>query len=195
MECSNLAIRLNDRFDDARWKAFIHSSNTLFCMPWVRPWEEFVEHSRQTIAYGFQTGDLFIMAYHCSFVVPWNESLTLEAAIESQERYLDIIKETGQDGAWACSKFQIQKWKALAGRFPDGGSLDEPEYSTAALVRDMTAERNYSALARYHLCTAETRSFSGYVFRSSGFVPSSWKPSSWPWSGLPLWLNTAFSLF
>ncbi|MEJ8305486.1 diguanylate cyclase domain-containing protein [Saccharibacillus sacchari] len=147
----NLALRLNERFDDLRSRSATQVLTALFTRIWKEPWRRLPEAFGEAIDSGLRSGNLLYLAHACYYVNLWHPALDMKAQIEESEKHIALIANTGHHEALATAKLARQQWKGLAGLLENPLSFDDPHFSEAACLAQLESADYQSGIAIYHL--------------------------------------------
>ena len=88
-----LAVAMNERFDDLALKSRIIYVYTMFIHHWSNHWSSMTPWFLKGIEAGYQSGDLLYLAYSAQDCIIWDPKLDLETASQEQSKYLRIVRD------------------------------------------------------------------------------------------------------
>ena len=147
----NLALRLNERFDDPRWKSLTFVLYTLFCHGWKEPRHTFPHWFKKAIEAGLQTGDLLYMAHACFYINLWNPYINIPTAIEEGQKYIALIEQTKYKEALATTQLAQQRWLCLAGRTAEPVSFNDAGFNENDYLSHLKKAKYFSGIAIYYI--------------------------------------------
>ncbi|MCG8333314.1 MAG: AAA family ATPase [Proteobacteria bacterium] len=132
-EFGKLGLELNEKLNNLELKSRVIFFYTVFIHAWNRTWKSIPGFLKKAVEAGYQSGDLFYLAYSAVQIIPWDPDIDLETAVEKGEKYLAVIKESKYEDAWYAARIIQQLRFNLRGQTYDwltlnSISFDETEY-------------------------------------------------------------------
>ncbi len=155
-EWGELALRVNDRFDDRKRRAKIQQQFQAHVNLWRRPLETCIPYAREACRSGLETGD-FTYAGYGAFTETWAALLAsrdLDRFVRDYTPTVALLQRI-KLASLADAQELILSWaRALQGHTPDGlslshGSFDERAYATLYATNPFCMTFLYAA--RLHL--------------------------------------------
>ncbi|QWU14527.1 PAS domain S-box-containing protein/diguanylate cyclase (GGDEF) domain-containing protein [Paenibacillus sophorae] len=146
-----LGIRINDKFNDLKWRGASHVLYTLFCHAWNEPWDTLHDWFSKSIESSLRTGDLLYLAHACFYVNLWNPTMDIVTNLHESNRYIAMIENTKYKEALATAKLARQQLLNLAGELSNPLTLDSETFSEKAYVRQLEEAKYYSGIAIYYI--------------------------------------------
>jgi signal transduction histidine kinase/DNA-binding response OmpR family regulator len=146
-----LGVKLNEVQNDLAARCRAIWVYTTFTHVWNYHWRTLTPYFKRAIDAGFQSGDLFYLAYAGSFMTQWETHINLPNAIQEAQKYLIIIAETKNQSALNFSKVQQQFRKNLCGQTYGRLTLNDAEFDEPSCLAEMRESQALNALAIYYL--------------------------------------------
>jgi predicted ATPase/signal transduction histidine kinase len=156
-EWGNLALRVNERFDDRRLRAKICQQFHAHVCLWRRPLAACVDYAREACRSGLENGDFLYAAYGAS-TEAWPAlaaSQDLGRFIADVEPNLTVLAQLKNTSFADALRLMINWARALQGRTAGALSLSDPVFDEQKYVetyRDNPFFSMFHAIARLHLC-------------------------------------------
>ncbi|MGE0812773.1 MAG: sigma 54-interacting transcriptional regulator [Vicinamibacterales bacterium] len=132
----DLALAVNQRFDDRRHRAKVHQQLHAHVKLWTRPFEVCVRHAREARRTGLDAGDYAYAGYGAATESwpAWVISTDLDRFWREQAPHLDLLEQLGMSGFRDGLRMMLQWSRALAGTTDAPASLSSPDFDEAAYV-------------------------------------------------------------
>ena len=115
-EFGTLAIQINERFGDLRWRGMVRVLHALFNAAWFEPWSRLRSMFLAAAAASEQAGELLYRAHSYYYVNLWNPTLDIDSLLAEQARYLPEIERTRVTETLVTARAASYLWR----RFRDG---------------------------------------------------------------------------
>ncbi|MEW5977415.1 MAG: sigma 54-interacting transcriptional regulator [Acidobacteriota bacterium] len=152
-----LALRVNERFNDQRGRAKIHQQFHAHANYWRRPFQTCVPHSREASRSGLETGD-FAYAGYGAFTECWHTLLVtrhLEEFVNDCSASLALLEKL-KISSLVPTQTSIQKWaRALQGHTANPTSFSEEGFDEEEFIQtygDHPFRVVYLYVLKVHLC-------------------------------------------
>jgi PAS domain S-box-containing protein len=152
-QLSELALRLNERFDNPKLKGtllFMHGT-------FINLWRNHIATSIPLLEKGFHAsldvGDLVYAGYNCCHIV-WDSmerAEPLAEVIKTSEQYAAFAKQSHSDVIYYIMRLFGQFAASLQGLTPELTRFDGDGFSEAECLEVFTQARNGTALAYFHI--------------------------------------------
>jgi len=157
-EWGELALRLNERFDDRKRRAKIHQQYHAHVKLWRRPFAECLPHAREACRSGLESGDFTYAGYGAvseswpAFVI----SRSLDRFVRDYTPALGLLERIRMADFQIALHVMINWALALQGRTNGIGSLSDGGFDGDALLRapgdeDRAFYRTFAYTAKLHL--------------------------------------------
>lgn len=156
-EYGQLALAVNQRFDDASRRAKIYQQFHAHVNFWCRPFESCAAYAREACRSGLESGDFLYAAYGAG-TAPWAEMAATQdlAQFERDHEPSIALIEKLKNRGFADSVRVLVNWaRALQGRTDGALSLGDATLDEAAYLlayRDSPFFTTIHAIARLQLC-------------------------------------------
>ncbi|MFC0213658.1 AAA family ATPase [Paenibacillus chartarius] len=147
----DLAVQLNEKFNDIQWRSLVSVLYTLFSYSWSAPWDTLEAKYKKAIESSLKSGDLLYLAHACYYMNLWNPSMEIERYLQDSVRTIAMIQNTKYKEALATARLARQKFLSLAGELSDPLSFDDASFSEADYLRQLTEAKYYSGIAIYYV--------------------------------------------
>ncbi|MEY4753410.1 MAG: hypothetical protein RJA44_1085 [Pseudomonadota bacterium] len=155
-EYGELAVRMNEQFDNIALKSRVNYLYTMFIHHWSRHWSTMTPWFSKGIESGYQSGDLLYLAYSAQDCVIWDPRLDLEVAERAHADYLKIVRECAYQDSYDSGSLFRQMQRNFLGRTRGGlCSLDDDEFDEQRCLAGMHQRRFMTGVANYHIYKAE----------------------------------------
>lgn len=154
-EFGKLALALNEKFKDIEYKCRVIVAYGVLIHHWNNHWSTLSILFEQGIEAGYQSGDLFYLAYSAQNTVAWNPKIDLATSCKEQNKYLQVVKETGFQDALDSATMLLQLHMNFQGLTKDTFSLDSSYFDELRCLQDMKQRKYISGIAMYHLHKAD----------------------------------------
>ncbi len=154
-----LAVAMNERFDDLALKSRIIYVYTMFVHHWSNHWSSMTPWFLKGIEAGYQSGDLLYLAYSAQDCIIWDPKLDLEAASDEQRKYLTIVRDCEYQDSLDSGTLFLQMQLNFQGRTDGLYSMNDDAFDEARCVEGMRARRFMTGIANYHIYKAEIHFF------------------------------------
>ncbi len=152
-----LALLVNERFNDRKGRAKIHQQFHAHANLWRRPFQTCVPHAREATRYGLETGD-FAYAGYGAFTECWHTLLVcrnLESFVGDCSSSLALLEKLKMTGLIPPQK-AIQNWaRALQGRTAHPTSFSDESFDELAFIQaygNHPFRIIYYYILKVHLC-------------------------------------------
>jgi predicted ATPase len=152
-QLGQLALRLNERFDNHHLVCKLHHLNGTFLTPWVRPFAEAQEQLRISGETGLKYGDTAYEAYAAA---------TLSVITFAESRDLAVVQDCAERGRVITSRRRDDDMTGVVGaharfaaalRAPDARrDLGDGESSDAAFRQTLSDDKTPTAMFYYFFC-------------------------------------------
>ncbi len=150
-EFGKAALKISEREAGAADRCKTLFIYALYIHSWNQHWKTLSSYFKQSIAAGYQSGDMMYMAYACIQTALWNPELDLRASIRQLRKYLPVIRDTKNEEALAIARLAQQFMLNMRGKTHDRLSLGDPSFDeTTTLVR-LKQTRRLVGQAVYHI--------------------------------------------
>ena len=155
-EWGELALRVNERFNDAKRRAKIHQQFHAHVQLWRRPFETCIPHARQACQSGLDSGD-FTYAGYGAFTESWPALLCtrdLEQFIREYTPTVSLLERIRMPGLAVGMRVILSWVRALQGRTATPLSISHAEFDETAFLEahaDNPFLMNFYHAARLHL--------------------------------------------
>ena len=196
-EWGDLALRLNERFDDAKRRAKIHQQFHAHVNLWRRPFVTCIAHAREARRSGLESGD-FNYAGYGAVTESWpafSISRSLDRFVRDYSPTLTLLERIRMTDFRAALQVMLNWALALQGRTVDRLSLSDPQFDEAAFVeRHETTNASFFLTflytAKLHLCVLFEQFEAGVDFarraRDVTVVGTMWPVLLDFWGGLAM---------
>ena len=158
-EFSEMSLRLNEKFDDARLRGVILYLHAHFIHSWRRPFKTLLPLLEKVFPACFEVGELVFAAYH-GFHSVWltvERGEPLEETLKLAARYGAFASESHNEGMRRAFSLEAQFARCLAGTTSGPASLDDSTFSEAdflefARVADSATMKTFFHIAKEILC-------------------------------------------
>ena len=150
-EWGTLALRVNDRFHDAKRRAKIHQQFQAHVSPWRRPFDECLPHAREARRLGIEHGD-FTYAGYGAMSESWPALLiarNLDQFVGDYSPTLEFLERLKMTDFLAAHRVILNWARALQGRTAAPLSLTDAAFDESAFVARY-AGRNGFFLSFFH---------------------------------------------
>lgn len=147
----NLAVKLNERFDDLEWRCKTYALYALFSHSWNRHWKGLSDWLKRAIEAGLQSGDFFYMAHSCVYVTLWDPVLDIDSAIKESEKYILLIEKSNQKETLDVAVLVRQRWLNFSGRTGDRLSFNDDSFDEDKYLERMNRVKYISGVAIYYI--------------------------------------------
>jgi predicted ATPase/class 3 adenylate cyclase len=155
-EYGQLAVRMNEQFDDIALKSRVNYVYTMFIHHWSRHWSTMTPWFRKGIESGHQSGDLLYLAYSAQDCVIWDPRLDLEVAEREHADHLKVVRECAYQDSYDSGSLFLQMQRNFLGRTRGGlCSMDDADFDEQRCVAGMRERRFMTGIANYHIYKAE----------------------------------------
>ena len=156
-EWGELALLVNERFNDRKGRAKIHQQFHAHANLWRRPFQTCVPHAREATRYGLETGD-FAYAGYGAFTECWHTLLVcrnLEEFVGDCSSSLALLERLKMTGLIPAQK-AIQNWaRALQGHTAHPTSFSDEGFDEKAFIEaygNHPFRIIYYYILKVHLC-------------------------------------------
>jgi len=133
-DLGQLALAVNDRFQDQRLRAVVHHRFAALVNPWRRPFADCVVHAREAVRAALESGNLPVVGY-AQFQQAWYGMMIapdLMSFLEEHRPTVDLLMRL-QITAYADMQRIMMQWaEALQGRTATPTDLSGPDFDEAA---------------------------------------------------------------
>jgi len=130
VEFGQLALAVNERFNDLRLRAIVHHRFAALVNPWREPFANCVLHAREAVRTGLESGNLPVVGY-AQFQQAWYGMLIdpdLETFRERHAPTLDVLTRLQLHTYAEMQRIMLQWALALQGRTDASTSLSGPGF-------------------------------------------------------------------
>jgi predicted ATPase/transcriptional regulator with GAF, ATPase, and Fis domain len=135
-EWGELALRVNERFGDARRRAKIHQQFQAHVNLWRRPFDTCIPHAREACRSGLETGD-FAYAGYGAATEAWSALLvsrSLDQFVRDYTPHLDLLARVRMRDFQAAHRVLLNWARALQGRTARRLSLSDDTFDEGAYL-------------------------------------------------------------
>jgi histidine kinase len=149
------AVELNLQLHNIEYRCRVRTAYGVLLYYFSHSWVELSDWHKKSIEAGYQSGDLFFLAFSSVYCAIWNPALNLATSYQEQIKYLKIIQETRHWDAYNSGLVFLQStqnWRNLTkSRFSlNDDTFDETEYLQKVMQRKYA-----SGLGMYYIAKAE----------------------------------------
>ncbi|WP_374404583.1 AAA family ATPase [Niveibacterium sp.] len=156
-----LAVAMNDRFDDITLKSRVLYVYTMFVHHWSQHWSSMTSWFRRGIESGYQSGDLLYLAYSAQDCIIWDPKLDLETAEQEHADFLTIVRDCAYHDSLDSGTLFLQMQRNFLGRTEALCSMNDPGFDEQRCLQGMLQRRFMTGVANYHIYKAEICSLYG----------------------------------
>jgi len=146
-----LALDINEKLGDIEYRCRVIAAYGVLIHHFTHHWTESRTWFKKGIENGYLSGDLFFLAYCAVNCVVWDPKLSLAASIAEQEKYLDVVKDTGYADALDYTLLHIQTAKNKSGLTTDKFTLNDAGFNEAECLAKMTARKYLSGIGMFYI--------------------------------------------
>ncbi|MDF2669837.1 MAG: hypothetical protein K0R67_2143, partial [Paenibacillus sp.] len=146
-----LAVSINEKFNDVQWRSLVFVLYTLFSHSWSHSWDTLEAWYTKAIDSSLKSGDLLYLAHAYYYRNLWNPSMEIERYLQESRRALTLIENTGYLEALATARLSRQKFLSLSGELDNLLSFDDATFSEADYLKQLTDANYYSGIAIYYV--------------------------------------------
>ena len=163
---SELALRLNDKFNGVRMKGpllFLHANYLNF---WHRPFAENVPVMEAGFRACLEVGDL-VWAGYLSFRTPWQmieRGDALDGVLEALQKYAAFAQQSHSDAAWRTIRLEQQFVACMMGDTQEGAGFGDSGFDEAECLQAFEKAHFRSGIAFHHVM----KQISTFVYRRYG---------------------------
>ncbi|MEX8509854.1 MAG: AAA family ATPase [Leptothrix ochracea] len=154
-EFGQLAVAMNEQFDDIALKSRVIYLYTMFIHHWSRPWASMTPWFRKGIEAGYQSGDLLYLAYSAQDCIIWDPSLDLEAAEREHADYLQIVRDCAYQDSFDSGSLFLQMQRNFLGRTDALCSMNDASFDEQRCVAGMVERHFMTGIANHHIYKVE----------------------------------------
>jgi predicted ATPase len=162
-EWGELALRVNDRFNDSKRRAKVQQQFQAHVKLWRRPFETCIPHAREARRSALEAGD-FTYAGYAAVSESWPAlvvSRSLDRFVREYSSTFALLDRIRMTDFHAALQVMVNWALALQGRTNDPLSLSDERFDEAAFVRKYEAAApfflTFYYTARLHLCVLHGR--------------------------------------
>lgn len=154
-EFGQLAVAMNDRFDDIGLKSRVIYLYTMFVHHWSHHWSSMTPWFRRGIESGYRSGDLLYLAYSAQDCIIWDPGLDLETAEREHAEYLKIVRNCKYQDSYDSGTLFLQMQRNFLGRTEGLCSMNDASFDEQHCVAGMRERGFMTGIANYHIYKAE----------------------------------------
>jgi PAS domain S-box-containing protein len=150
---SQLSLRLNEQFRDARLKGMLLFMHGNFINVWCQPFAANVAFMEQGFMACLEAGDL-VWAGYLAYRTPWlafEKGDTLAQVLQQTQRYAAFAQQSRNELAWLTIRLQERLMACLQGDAAQPGGFDGDGFSEQACLDAFERASFRSGLAFFHV--------------------------------------------
>ena len=151
-----LALLLDERFDDPQRRAANLFTNIIFMQAWNLHPREVVRSYERAIEIGLETGNLIYMSYACANVTVWDPDLDLHSAIEKGKQCLKTAATANYQDGTDISQISQHVRLNLTGQTSGRLSLSSDSFDEQAAVARFDETGYHLGVCLYHIYKMQT---------------------------------------
>lgn len=160
-EFGQLAVAMNDRFDDIGLKSRVIYVYAMFVHHWSNHWSSMTPWFRRGIESGYQSGDLLYLAYSAQDCIIWDPTLDLDLAAKEHADFLAIVRDCKYQDSLDSGTLFLQMQRNFLGQTDDLCSMNDAGFDEQRCVAGMRERGFMTGIANYHIYKAEICFFYG----------------------------------
>jgi histidine kinase len=149
-----LALALNDRLGNIEYKCRVLAGYGTLLHHFNRHWNETTAWFKRGVDAGYQSGDIFFLAYSANATCFWDPQLELSASVKEQKEYLKLIEEVRYEDAANIKQMYIQFAQNLQGKTLHRLSMNGDGFLENKCLSSMQDRRFYTGMATYYILKA-----------------------------------------
>lgn len=150
-EFFKLAIALNSKLNEMRYRCQIYTLYAFFCCPLNHPWQHIEEYANKAITAGLQTGELFYLSQMATNVIINNPEMPFPTLLQEMTRYSNYIAQVKYQNAWDTYSVYDCYIRNFMGLTKDRHSLSNERFNEYEAYTRMKESRYFSGVAVYEL--------------------------------------------
>ena len=156
-----LAVAMNDQFDDIALKSRVIYLYAMFIHHWSNHWSSMTPWFRKSIEAGYQSGDLLYLAYSAQDCIIWDPKLDVEAAEREHANYLKIVRDCKYQDSLDSGTLFLQMLRNFLGLTNGRCSMNDGTFDEQRCFEGMRQRKFMTGIANYHIYKAEICYFYG----------------------------------
>ncbi|MCG8480246.1 MAG: response regulator [Spirochaetales bacterium] len=145
-----LALEINGRFRDLRWRGAVQVLHAIFGACWFEPWSNLHPMFLRAAEASERAGEFLYRAHSYYYVNLWHPTLDIDSLLSEQERYIPEIEKTAFIEAAITARAASYMWL----RFRDGPDTVETSknaFDAAEALETFHASQYLSGVSIIHL--------------------------------------------
>ena len=156
-----LALAMNERFNDIALKSRIIYVYAMFIHHWSNHWSSMTPWFRKGIEAGYQSGDLLYLAFSAQDCILWDPTLELATASQEQRKYLEIVKDCDFQDSYDSGTLYLRMQLNFQGLTSTAFSMNDASFDEAECVAGMRQRGFMTGIANFHIYKAEIHALYG----------------------------------
>ncbi|MCC6814981.1 MAG: AAA family ATPase [Saprospiraceae bacterium] len=151
-----LAVDLNTKLDNHEFRCRVIAAYGVLMHHFRYHWKDMTEWYKKGIDAGFESGDLFFLAYCATNQFAWNPNTSLQQSIELQRGQMQLIQDTHFQDAINSAQIILQHTLHSAGLTHSPGSFNDDQFDEDALLFQMKARKYSSGIGMFYIAKVES---------------------------------------
>ncbi len=145
-----LALEINTRFHDLRWRGAVQVLHAIFGAGWFEPWSNLRPMFLHAAEASERAGEFLYRAHSYYYVNLWHPTLDIDLLLSEQERYIPEIEKTAFSEAAVTARAASHMWRRFRDG-PDTVATGENAFDPTEALRAFHASQYLSGVSIIHL--------------------------------------------
>ncbi|MEY4934376.1 MAG: hypothetical protein RIS64_735 [Bacteroidota bacterium] len=150
-----LAIDLTEQLHNIEYRCRVIAAYGVLLHHFSRPWKDMNDWYKKGIEAGYQSGDLFFLAFCAANCTIWDPTLDLTTSHQKQTKYLKLVQETRYLDALDTGQLYLQLTQNGRNLTKSRFSLDDDAFNEKEYLQNMMQRKYLSGIGIYYIAKAE----------------------------------------